>query len=339
MALALGQGLLVREKDQWRSRRKLINRVFHHKEITSYIPMIEEKTLEYLKRWQSIPQVNLTHELSSLTFEIAGDIFLGGVPRDMAGRFNEAVLNIGRVLTNKLSSPFNLPLRINTPGNKLLKNEVAYIDDFIFKKISDERKNPSSTTSLINRLLVADEGLSDREIRDELVTFLIAGYETTAAFLTWSLYLFLKESHFNSWMEHFYDKDRRRNSLKEVLRLYPSVPLISRQCENAFKLGEYEVAAGTNFVVSPYVLQRTFKNSQDPNSVNFNRVQDHSFIPFSLGPKKCIGEELSYCEVETILHTIFSHSKIELITKEMQPICKIALYTDRPFLCTFQLKN
>lgn len=335
LRLALGDGLLVREKDEWRRRRKLISRVFHHKEIASYLPMIKEKTLQYLEEWKKQPEVNLTHELSSLTFEIAGEIFLGGVPNEIVTRFNEAVLNIGKVLTSKLSSPINLPLSINTPGNALLKREVSFIDEFIFKKIHDERISASNDNSLLNRLILAEEGLTDKEIRDELVTFLVAGYETTAAFLTWSLYLFLKENHVETWMSSFEDREKRRKSLREVLRLYPSVPLISRQCENSFKLGDFEISAGTNFVVSPFVIQRNEKYYTDAHKVDFERVQEKSFIPFSLGPKRCIGEELSFSEVETILHTLFSQSKITLKTKELHPVCKIALYTDRPLICSF----
>ncbi len=335
LRLALGDGLLVREKEEWRARRKLISRVFHHKEIAGYLPMIEAKTLSYLARWKGLTEVNLTHELSSLTFEVAGEIFLGGVPSEVASRFNEAVLNIGKVLTGKLSSPINLPISIPTPGNVLLKREVAYINQFIYERIKSERANPKSQTSLLNRLILAEEDLTDQEIRDELVTFLVAGYETTAAFLTWGLYLFLKEGHHEAWIASYEDKEKRRSSLREVLRLYPSVPLISRQCESAFKLGEYDVAAGVNFVVSPFVLQRNEKYYPEADKVNFEREQPSSFIPFSLGPKRCIGEELSFSEVETILSTIFKNSQVTLKSSQLRPICKIALYTDIDFTCSF----
>lgn len=341
LKIALGKGLLVREQDEWRDRRKLISRVFHHKEIDTYEPIITELTQKFLNKWKGSGPVNLTEELGQLTFEIAGSLFLGGVPDNLAVRFNKAVLNIGKIISDMLSSPIKIPLWVATENNITLKNEISFIDDFIYKQINKRRREGANGSSLIDRLISAEEPLSDLEIRDELVTFLVAGYETTAAFLTWSLYCLLKfPKHQSSFLNSKDNLQIRRAYLHEVLRLYPSVPLISRQCTEDLEIDGYKIKKGTNFVVSPYVIHRNYNLWDKPEEYNPNRFEDKDkskdkYIPFSWGPKRCIGEELSYREVETILFHLFENSKIQLITKEMIPVCKIALYTDRSFYCEF----
>ena len=168
-----------------------------------------------------------------------------------------------------------------------------------------------------------------------------AGYESTAAFVTWTLYLLLK---YPEYLLLFKNSERfsieRKRIMQETLRLYPSFPVSSRQNIAPIEVGGVSWPAKTNWLISPYIVQRDPRFWENPDSFFPERFANLSadqlkftFIPFMAGHKKCIGEQLAYQEVEIILETILNNLNLELLSLELNPICDILLYSDIPLRC------
>lgn len=346
MRVALGDGLLTTEGEEWRKKKAIIQKVFHHQSIANYSPLIESVTFNHIKNWKNQSVLDISEEIMALSFKVSSEIFFGGISDDAGKKIRNAFYLIGKILAKKFSSPIKLPFSFPSSDHLILKEQVAILDEFIFKLIKSERKKANSKNeSFLGRLISSSENLSDRQIRDEVVTFMGAGYETTATFITWAIYSLLKHPEqldiFKNSPMHSIE---RKNILQETLRLYPSFPINVRQNITPIQLAGSTLKAKTNLLISPYITHRDQKLWERPeefyperfNSLSSDVVRSQ-FIPFLIGPKKCIGEQLAYEEAEIILDVLFKNVHLELLTKELTPVCDILLYSHTPLLCKTSL--
>lgn len=345
MKVVLGESLFISEGEVWRKKKSVIQSVFHQQSILGYSEIISSHTHDFIQRWKRMEVVNLTEEIMALTFKISGSIFFGEFPQEKSDEVRKAFTILGSIISSKFASPVKLPYWFPSPKNLMLKSHLKTIDDFTYTLIKNARKKNIDNHSLLGRLLNSPANLSDHEIRDEVVTFLAAGYETTATFIIWCLYLLMKNP---DYIATFINSEKRspirKGILNEALRLYPSFPINVRKNIGPMELAGELIAPNTNLLISPFIVHRDPEFWIAPNKFHPERYQNINseklrtqFLPFMMGPKKCIGELLAYEEGETVIEIILANLKLELLSADLQPLCDILLYSDKPLMCRVKL--
>ena len=341
LLIVVGKSLFISEGEEWRKKKAIIQKVFHHQTIFNYSPLIAHITHQYVEKWKKEKTVNLSDEIMSLSFKISSEIFFGGMSDEENIKLRHAFSRLGKIIAKKFSSPIKLPWSIPTADHLELRDHIAQIDQSIYALIKRSRENNINSTSFLGRLINSEDRLSDQEIRNEVVTFMSAGYETTGTFIIWTLYLLLKNPEAIEIFKKApkYSKERR-HIMQEGLRLYPSFPINVRQNIDPIELESGIIPKRTNLLFSPFITHRDPHLWEDPlkfNPERYERIESDvlrsQFIPFLIGPKKCIGEQLAYEEGETVLETILQNANLKLITKELTPIADILLYSDVPLVC------
>jgi cytochrome P450 len=229
------------------------------------------------------------------------------------------------------------PIRLPTRETRKLERALDVLDGRVARMIEDRRKNPGRE-DLLSRLLSAkdDESgvMSDRQIRDEVLTLFVAGHETTATGLAWSLTLLAKHPDAYARVRAEVDEIGRLPTaadmprltyttrvFKEALRMYPPVYMFGRQAIEDVSIGGYDFPKGTIVLISPYALQRRAEYWPDPERFDPDRFTKENeaarhrsaYLPFSAGPRTCIGNHFALMEATLALATIFHHCDLELM--------------------------
>lgn len=340
MKVVLGESLFISEGETWRKKKSIIQSVFHQQSIIGYSEIISTQTHNFIQKWKSMGVINFSEEIMALMFDISASIFFGKYPKERSDEVRKAFTVLGKIIASKFASPLKIPFWVPSPQNLAMKEHLRTIDNFTYSLIKSARENNIDNHSLLGRLLNSPADLSDREIRDEVVTFLAAGYETTATFIIWCLYLVMKNPEY---IEIFKQAEKksfiRKNILNEALRLYPSFPINVRQNINAMELSGETIAPKTNLLISPFIVHRDPQFWDEPHKFDPERYLKIpaeklrvQFLPFMMGPKKCIGELLAYEEGEIVIDTILNNLDLELLSPELLPLCDILLYSDKPLM-------
>jgi cytochrome P450 len=206
----------------------------------------------------------------------------------------------------------------------------------------DERRRSSEVHGdLLSRLLEAkdDDGapMSDRQTRDEILTLFVAGHETTATGLAWTIHEACKNPKIYAEMEREADAvgdsptiadlgklDTCLRAFKEALRIYPPVYMFGRDATTAVELGGYDLPRSTNVMISPWVMHRQRHVWPDPERFDPERFQPaneskrhrYAYLPFSAGPRFCLGIHFAYIEAPLILATLLRRFRFELLAED-----------------------
>jgi len=346
----LGRGLLTSEGEVWKRQRRVTQPAFDKARIDQLGDLIVGETLALVERWAepmaSGAAVRLDHDLSSLTLAVVARAILGSDLRGVGGRFGEAIDTANRFMGHY--DPL-LPGAEGAQARAAFGSAVRFLDGLVALLLQARRANPDAGDDLLSRLLAG--GFDDREIRDQVLTMLMAGHETTAKALTWTTFLLdrhpdvagLLDAELGAVLdgrEPTADDLERlpavRNAINEALRLYPPVWLISRRSTSDDVIAGYRVPAGTLVCISPYLLHRHPEHWDDPEAFDPGRFDakraagraEFAFMPFSGGPRKCIGERFALFEAQLALATIRQRVAIRLVPG--LPVEPEALVTLRP---------
>jgi cytochrome P450 len=273
----------------------------------------------------AIAQVTLSEALSRLSGRLPGRP--GAVMRDVAGRLQGPVLMLGA-------------------ADRRMKDAIALLDRCVQRMIDERRAEGDERPDLLGKLLFArDEGdgthMSDRQVRDEILTLFIAGHETTATALAWALYLMARHPDVLRRARAEADalgRPPRREDLprleiaqrvfKESLRLYPPVPIFTRDAVAELEVGGHRLPAGTVLILCPYATHRREDLWPDPERFDPDRFTPeaeaarprHAFLPFSGGPRVCIGNHFALMEGPLVLATLLQRADFELASDaEVEP--------------------
>jgi cytochrome P450 len=242
-----------------------------------------------------------------------------------------------------------------TPGNMHYRRAARQLDDIVYGFIRQRRSNSQSTDDLLSALLQAREesggGMRDEQLRDEVMTLLLAGHETTAVSLSWTWYLLAQypEVEKKLWLEFravLNGRSPRTQDLsklpytervvKEVMRLYPPAWAIVRNSLADCELGGYRVPAGATLMMSQWVMHRDPRYFEQPDRFNPDRWLDErakgtpkfAYFPFGGGPRTCIGAVLATMEAVLVLATIAQKYQIRLAPE--YPVEAVPAITLRP---------
>lgn len=351
LRIAVGNGVFTSEGKSWRHKRRILGVIFQTKALGRYGDTVQQCVDAHIKEWPLERDWDIGAGVAGLVFDVAGRLFFGGIAPEFAADVQKAAQLMGQVIFHRLSSPWPWPLAIPTPQHRRFIDARRSIDSLVYELIRRRRADPklAAEDGVLGRLLADEHGLSDKDVRDEAVTLLIAGFETTTAMIIWTLYLLGQNLMVKQQVE---DSVRGAGSLplvgegslleavlKESMRLFPPSPIVSRQNLEPVQLGDRVWPVGTNFVMSQALTHRDPRFWADAESFKPARflagaepLPKNAYFPFSLGPRQCVGEQIALREGLIVVGNLLRRFDVDLAAQELRPICEIILHPDRPLL-------
>ena len=341
LKLSLGEGLLTSEGALWQRQRKMTQPAFHSQQIAGFLRIMEEQASAMLANWEDHAKraelFDVVPELMRLTLNIVSQaLFTTSLDADR-DRIQRA-LTVGRDYSvERAWSVIRLPQWMPTPTNRRYRTSLAGFHEVIDRMIADRQNAPLPVNDLLNILMNArdDDGSSmdHKQLRDELATLLTAGHETTTLVLAWTVFLLSTHpeelervtaefSFLNGQAPAYEELSRLRYTrmvVEEAMRLYPPVWVISRSAINKDAVGEFEIPAGSEILIFPYVTHRHPRWWQDPDRFwperflpeNSSGRPRGAYLPFGAGPRTCIGLNFAMTEILVVLAMLLQRFHIE----------------------------
>lgn len=363
LSSGLGRGLLLAEGDTWRMQRRALAPLFSPRTVLGFQSAMAEVGSELVARWdrqRDGRRMDVSFEMARATLHVlARTIFSQGLGRatevfaDAVTRYLEAMGKIDPL------DILDMPAWIPRVGQIRARPALTFFDEVVTRMIADRRHLLSSDpdeapNDLLTLLLRAadpetGEGLSEDDVKANIVTFIAAGHETTSNTLTWALFLLSQDAGVRSRLEAEVDHvlgDGRFESgnidalpytravIDEALRLYPPAATLTRDAAAPDQLGSVRIKAGARIVISPWVLHRHTKLWDAPNVFDPDRflpprrqtIHRFAYLPFGAGPRVCIGASFALQEATILLATVVRHYRHVLCEgHEVMPIQRVSL--------------
>lgn len=337
-----GDGLHTGPNETHKRQRKLATPAFHHKHISSCATTISNQAAMLQQRLEDGTEIDLVYEMQKLTLDIIGSIVFGADGTNIAKDLLQSMLTIAEYPNTVLSSLIPLPTRWPTPRNRQFQQAVQRVNTLIGDIITERRATAHhDQVDVLSHLIRArdeDSGyaMTDAQIIDEAKTLFVAGHETIANALIWAWHFLLHNPAIYKEMSQetaqvlagriptAADLPRlptTMQALKETLRLHPSVYIISRQALCDVDLGDYYLPTGALVLVSPYVLHRQASVFPVPESflpsrfepAREKRLPRYAYMPFGVGARTCLGQQLALLEGQLILATLAQQVRFTLV--------------------------
>jgi cytochrome P450 len=359
MTLLLGDGMATSDGDFWLRQRRIAQPAFHHKRIAGFGELMvrfAEATLDRLR--PSIATgapVDLAEEMTRLTLGVACESLLGGdVPEDnhtLARTFAHVV----RYIVERNNLLWYPPLWVPSPANRRCQAALTELDGAVYRMIARRRQQEAESLDLLSMMMHArdketGEGMNDLQLRDEIVTMLLGGHESTAMTLTWAITMLATHPEVDARLraeletvlggrtptvEDLASMPYTRMVVDETLRLYPPVWVVPRNTARDDDLGGHRIAKGTSVFVSAWVVHRDPRLWDSPEEFKPERFagerdeqQKKAFFPFGGGPRVCIGNAFGLMEARLVIATLVQKCRFSLV-----PDCSVepdALLTLKP---------
>ena len=331
--LFLGEGLLTSEGEFHTRQRRLAQPAFHRQRIATYGEAMTAHALRCRERLVDGGEVDIHAEMMSLTLGVAAQTLFDA---DVHTEAPEIAESLGIIIGffPRFALPFASVLqKLPLPGNARFDRAVALLDRIVYRIIAERRASGEDRGDLLSMLLVADDvegdgtGMTDRQLRDEVMTILLAGHETTANALTWTWYLIAQNPEVEARLHAEIDGALGgrppvasdlpalgyvERVFAEAMRLYPPAWGIGRRALEEHAVGAYTIPAGALVAMSPYVVQRDARWWPDPGRFDPERFTAEAkaarprfaYFPFGGGARQCIGESFAWMEGVLLLATI-----------------------------------
>jgi cytochrome P450 len=358
LSAGLGDGLLSAESEQWRTQRRILAPVFARKTIMDFAPAMLDAVQALIDRWsrRDGATIDIAAEASRLTLEVLertifSDGFGHGAEniRDAMGVYFNTIGKIDPI--DLIGLPASVPRLSHLRVRATLRFFESAVDDIIARR-RQRGAGGDAAHDILTLLLGAldpdtGQGMSEAEVRSNILTFIAAGHETTANTITWSLYLL---SQSPQWRERVEVEARRelggpaaglaerlvetRAVIDEAIRLYPPIAAISRVAMGPDEVAGEAVKPGTIVVIAPYVLHRHRLYWRDPDAFDpsrflgtaKNEIDRFTYIPFGTGARTCIGSAFALQEATLALAAIIKTFDLQLAPgKRVWPLLRVTL--------------
>jgi cytochrome P450 len=342
LKLSLGEGLLTSEGSLWQRQRKMTQPSFQGQQVASFVATMADNALAMLRRWEgNAGQHNVfdvVPDFMRLTLNIAAQVlFTTNLEADAESI--RRTLDIGRDYSlERAWSIFPLPLSVPTQRNREYRGALANIHGIMDRIIAGRRTAPARVSDLLTMLMEArDENgdpMSDKQLRDEVITLLTAGHETTTLVLAWTCFLIAtrpdvvermtaEAAFLNGRSPAYEDLMKLRYSrmvVEESMRLYPPVWTLGRTAIHEDEIGGYHIPAGSEILIFPYITQRHPQWWQDPDTFRPERFAPensaqrprYAYLPFGAGPRTCIGLNFAMTEILVVLTMLLQRFRLKL---------------------------
>jgi cytochrome P450 len=327
LKVLFGRGLLFNEGESWLVQRRLLQPAFQPKHFSTLAEGVGDTIAAGVKEWKHTRDAQKTDveaEMSALSRRIVGYILFGkNVPTEVSSILQSDESKLSFLLGNMAM----------TPQNFRAKAAIQNLDKAVYRVIAERRANlDENSVDMLSALLRAKdkdtgEGMSDRQLRDEMVTLLFSGFDTTARTLSWVFHVLGEhpevearlheelERVLGGRMPEYSDMEKLTYTamvVKETMRVFPANPIIGRQAKSDDTLGGYHIPAGSVITLSPYLAHRdpTLWNKPevfDPERFSPERESElprFAYFPFGGGPRQCIGKGLAMMTIPMAIATI-----------------------------------
>ncbi|MCY4489140.1 MAG: cytochrome P450 [Deltaproteobacteria bacterium] len=358
LAQVMGNGLVTNDGPHWAQQRNLIQPMFGNRRVNGFDASINALTSSLMDEWETRTggeTLRIDQEMSRLTFRIVGAT-LFGIDLDRHGQEIAEILEVANLNTLEIRALMTLCSWVPTPYNLKWRRAMKRLDQIVYGLIRARRRRGAGDDDLLDRMIHAlDEGtgkgMDEKQLRDEVVTLMLAGHETSANALAWTLYLLstrpdveerLVESlaaTLNGAPATADDLPRipyLKQVVQESMRLYPPVWSYSRRAEQQEEFNGRLLPAGAYVAVVPYSLHRHPEfwpdpERFDPERFDRNATEGHhpfSYLPFAAGPRTCIGAAMAMLETQLVLAQILQRFNVHMVPGH--PIETTAKVTLRP---------
>jgi cytochrome P450 len=351
MAGFLGRGILNTEGDSWRRHRRIVQPGFHKRRLASFTDAIVAITETDLARWRG--EVDASALMMRLTLRVVSEVMLGTRTESDASAIGEAIDIAQRYTEAVIVGGFELPDFVPTRRRRTFRRAVETLDRVAYGIIDERRESGERGDDVVSMLLDAtyEDGspLPRKQIRDELITLMVAGHETTSNALAWTLMRLSQHPEVARQLRaevdevlggrspSFEDLPKLRYTrwvLDEVMRLHPPAPTTGRLALEPHTLGGHPLAAGDLALISFYLLHRNPEVWDNPEGFDPARwealsepgaLPRYAFAPFGAGTRKCVGEAFAYLEATIILAMIAQRYELHLTGRPVIPALQITL--------------
>jgi cytochrome P450 len=353
----LGRGLLTAEGGEWLLHRRLASPAFHRARVEGYGRTMARYAQDSADGWVDSQSVDVHDDMTALTLRIVARTLFDA---DVTTRI-EQVARLGTEIQDFYylrfaSLRFLIPTWLPTPGNRRLAAATRRLDDVVYGIVRDRRQDEDRGDLLSMLLQARDEnglGMSERQVRDEVMTLLLAGHETTALTLTWAFLLLDRNPDARLRLEAELAAVLGAESpspdvvsalpytqaiVNETLRLYPPAYVTGREAIRQTRVGGTAIPKGHIILISMYTTHRDARFFPEPDEFRPERWLDGlekrlprgAFIPFGMGSRMCIGAAFAMMEAVLLLATIARRWRFELVPAEIPTQPSITLRPATP---------
>lgn len=376
--LIFGNGLLTSEGELWKKQRRMMAGAFTVKNIEKLYPLINEETEKMISHWKESDVVDLAEEMNGLTLQIISRTMLGELRDEEKKILRAAVQDMLKYLQtsrhlwlqlfllifpikDRIAFSIKIESKLPLKSTRNFFKSINSINHLVHRLIETRRLQGRNENllDLLIRMTDSDDGsgMTNGQLRDEVVNVLIAGHETTSNALSWAFHQLLKYPEVMSKVttevrtiiqgetptyEEIEKLSYTKAVFQESMRLYPPFWRISRQAQGPTKVQGFDVPEGTDVIAAIYTIQRSPLYWSEPlmfrpeRFLEENAHHKFSYIPFGAGPRVCIGIHLAMIEAISIIATClkkydiapaFSSDPTPLLSLTMQPKegCKVKL--------------
>jgi cytochrome P450 len=353
----LGEGLLTSEDELHRQQRKLIQPIFHHSNLKDIAAIMRERARQRAERWQAGQILNLNQEMHALTLLIVGEALFGTEMGDRTSRVSElmeTVMETFFLFISPLAAVFEF---FGHPKLKRAAKARRELSVIVQSMIDERRKTKQTRNDLLTLLFAAQDpetglGMSDEQLRDEVMTLFLAGHETTANALAWTIYLLTQHPEIAHRVAQEVPRveDRQPESgfnsdtllfrvVRESLRLYPPVWAVGRRATQDLQTGGTPIPKGAIVLACQWAVHRCERFFSNPTQFDPDRwtpefqrdLPKYAFFPFGGGPRSCIGEGFAWMELDIVLTEILRRWQFELVPGQtITPKASMTLRPEKP---------
>ncbi len=351
IALVLGNGLLTSEGDEWHEQRKALQPSFHKNELRKLLPALWETGFTYTQNLVNGQSLRLDTEMSRLTMTILLNSLIKYQDDEMVSKMSEHITFGQDFIVNRIRSPFKWPVWVPTKTHRSYHRMMTDANQLIQKCVEDRKLLNKPVGDLLDVLM--DHYHPDKEfveIRNQLLTFLVAGHETSAIAMTWTLHVL---AHHPAIQEKLYQEVKGLKSLedldlmnysnltytqkviKESLRFYPPIWNIVRLVKESDNIGGVNIPAGKQVMLNIYLMHHNPAYWPNPDTFDPERFTDYSqlkhklqYLPFGGGGRFCIGNNFALYEL--MILTVQFVRKFKILPKRTEKVDFNPLLTLRP---------
>ncbi len=358
----LGKGILTSEGADWKWQRQAAAPMFRPQELAGFVPAFVRAAEALVSRWRDAPpgsEQAIDADMTRVTFEVIAATLLPSVDEVFARSIHRSVRALERSGGwDILYASTRMPKWLPRPGMFAERRAVQALRGTVAAQVREHRaareRDGEGPDDLMHRLIIARDPESGRtmaeeQLVDNLLTFYLAGHDTTAKALTWTLYLLAGSPQWAAALEdeigrvtggaavgsgHFEKLILVQQVLRESMRLYPPVPLMSRQAVADVGIEGRMIRAGTSILMPIYAIHRHVRRWEHPDEFDperFSRAREgaisrYQYMPFGAGPRVCIGMSFALLEATTILATLLQHARFAPAAgKEPSPVSRVTL--------------
>jgi cytochrome P450 len=340
-----GEGLLTSNGEAWLRQRRLMQPAFQAQRLAAFTDVMAETTAAMLNCWRPSAErgasIDVASEMMQLTCTIVSKALFGAdVVKDL-GTLEQAATVVMEHTYDRLESLLDLPPFVPAPRNRRFRSALRQIHQLVDRIISERKRTRQKVPDLLSLLLRerdedTGQGMSEQQVRNEAITLLLAGHETTANALTWTWFLLSQHPSaadriraeaaevLDDRAPAFSDLPRLGHTLRvfqEALRLYPPIWIMERRVLADDEIGGYHIPRGSTIVLSPYVTHRHPDFWDSPQEFHPDRFLPepsagrvpYAYFPFGGGQRLCIGDKLALMEAQVIIPMVLRMFDLEMV--------------------------